>query len=140
MEKPGTFIRVDEKGARQLPWQQAATEGEVGKSKFKRPITDTKGLPPPPPIVKTSARAKAEKLTTLLVIEIEKMRHALGRPVVSADLSDQWLRALGIKEELWKVGEPVTDETLRRVAEHYLEAVAMSGGQPLPQAWAPVAK
>ena len=128
----GAVTRVDESGARIIPWWEASTAGEVG---LKAPGvssvsqdgrgTRLKGVEgtrsfAAPEVRKTSPQQKAEWLTSLLVAQIEVMKRALGRDVTAGDLSEQWLRALGA--ELWKEGEPVTVSRLRQVAQRYLEA------------------
>lgn len=126
----GQVVRVDEQGARFIPWQQATTIGEVGVStKIKRGNHLAVDFTPPP-IVKTSDREKAERFTQMLAVQLEQMKQALGRDVTSFDLSDQWCRALGVT--MWKEGVPITPERLREIAETYLRA-AKSGATKDPR-------
>lgn len=71
------------------------------------------------PAPKRQPRERVMSLALRLCAEVEGLRQSLGRPVVASDLSPQFLAAM--KGEMWKDGEPVTDEQLWRVAEAYLE-------------------
>jgi hypothetical protein len=121
---PGTVVQVEDDGpARRLPWQFSdTTYGETGSGRTRiRQRVHPPAFVQPETIVRRSERARAEALAQTFVKQLEQMRTELGRPPEPADLSEQWLRAFGL--ELWRAGDPVTTEDMRKVAELYLEAV-----------------
>jgi hypothetical protein len=107
----GAITAADADGARVEPWHRSVTvDAPTGEGRARLA-----------PIVKRTPRERAEQLALRFVAHLEARARQLGRPVTPADLSDEEYRAFGA--ELWREGEPVDVETLRRVAGMYLDAV-----------------
>lgn len=113
----GVIARTDERGSRFVPASEGSATGVGGRIKGR---SYTTRLPQAVQPISMTDREKAAKFTAMLVGHIKQLEAALARPVVAGDLSEQFLRALG--GELWKAGEPVTVERLRKVAEQYFVA------------------
>lgn len=113
----GVIARTDEQGSRFVPASEGSATGIGGRIKGR---SYTTRIPNPVAPISMTDREKAAKFTAMLVRHIKQLETTLARPVVAGDLSEQFLRALG--GELWKAGEPVTIERLRRVAEQYFVA------------------
>lgn len=113
----GLIAQSDERGSRFVRRKDASTTGIGGRIKGRTYVTK---LPQAPQPIGMTDREKAAKFTAMLVGHIKQLEAALARPVVAGDLSEQFLRALG--GELWKAGEPVTVDRLRKVAEQYFIA------------------
>ena len=113
----GKVAQSDERGSRFVDASAASATGVGGRIKGR---TYTKKIPQAIEPLRTTNREKAARFTAMLLHHIAQLERALARPVVAGDLSEQFLRALG--GELWKAGEPVTVERLRKVAEQYFIA------------------
>lgn len=77
-----------------------------------------------PPVVKTTARSKAERQMVLFLNFVRDGERQLGRPFTVADLSDQWIEAMRLdilKREGYDLNDAseLTAEVLRKVAEVY---------------------
>jgi hypothetical protein len=112
------IVRADEKGARFVRASEGAADRFGGVIPPDEQVVGVKFDMSAPP--KRTPRQRAEAFTKQLVGHIEGVRQMLGRRVLWGDLSDQWIAAL--QGEMWRSGEPVTKEQLRRVAESYLTA------------------
>jgi hypothetical protein len=136
---PGTIVRseVDEDGnpvARRLPWWESGTAyGKTGSGETRLRRRRYRAEVKSDPVIKRSGTQKAEHLAGLFVSQLRQMEQTLGRPVVPADLSEEWLRAFGL--ELWRGGAPITTDHLRQVAVKYLEATARGAGRDVR--WTP---
>lgn len=113
----GLVAQSDERGSRFVKASEASSTGIGGRIKGRSYVTR---LPQAARPIGMTDREKAAKFTAMLVGHIKQLETQLARPIVAGDLSEQFLRALG--GELWKAGEPVTVERLRKVAEQYFVA------------------